>query len=219
MLFGSKLFRSSLVVVFLMTSGVLHAADVTLLSGFYQRTSPKIEGKSTGSTSTISLGGRYSDDLTTEMAWIGGAEIALRSYSGSGGIPTPDNSVGMVIRGGARHYFKPFADAIVPYVSGIASLVNTKTAEWATDGYNQTTTSGLYYGGNAGIRSGLGGEFFVEVEIPLFESPLFAVTETEAVRKVGNDTVTTKQESTDTALFVNTAAPLTAIRLGLGMKL
>ncbi len=219
MLFGSNARISALALIVLTVSTSALAADVTLLSGFYQRSSPKIEGKNTGSTSTISLGGRYTDDLTTDMAWIGGAEIALRSYSGSGGTPTPDNSVGMVLRGGARHYFKPFADAIVPYVSGIASLVNTKTAVWVTDGYNQTTTSGLYYGGNAGIRTGLGGDFFVEVEIPLFESPLFAVTETESVRKVGNDTVTTKQESTDTALFVDTSAPITEIRLGLGMKL
>jgi hypothetical protein len=219
MLISFKNISSAIVCGLILTSAAAEAADVTLLSGFYRRSSPKIDGKSTGSTSEISVGGRYTDELTTETAWLGGAEIAIRNYSASRDLPSPDNSVGMVIRGGARYYFKPFAEAIVPYLSGIASIVNTKSATWVTDGYNQTTISGLYYGGNAGIRSGLGGNFFVELEIPLFESPLFSATEVERVRKVGTETVTSKEESTDTALYATTVAPITEIRLGLGMKL
>lgn len=219
MLTSSRFVRSILPIAALFAATSSMAADVTLLSGFYERTSPKIEGKNTGSTSTVSLGGRYTDDLTSDTAWIGSANIALRSYTGSGDIPTPDNSVSMTIGGGARYYFKPFAEAIVPYVSGIATIVNKKSATWVAGGYNQTSTSGLYYGGNAGIRSGLGGSFFVELEIPLFESPLFAATETEEVRRVANETTTTKEESTDTALYVDSVARITEVRLGLGMKL
>ncbi len=218
MLFTSKLIRATFAVLALGASSSM-AADLTLLSGFYRRSSPKIEGKNTGSTSIINLGGRYTDDLTSETAWIGGAEIDLRSYSGSGGVPAPDNSVGITISGGARYYFKPFAESVVPYVSGIARIVNTKEAEWVQGGYNQTTTSGLYYGGNAGIRSGLGGNFFVELEIPLFDSPLFSATETERVREVAGVTTTSKEESTDTALYVSSVANITKVRIGLGMKL
>jgi hypothetical protein len=219
MLFSLRLIGTTLALATLMGASSSMAADVTVVSGFYERSSPKFEGKNTGSTSKVSLGGRYTDDLTSESAWIGGAEIALRSYSGSGGIPTPDNSVSMTITGGARYYFKPFAEAIVPYVSGTATIINSKSSDWVPEGYNQTTTSGLYYGGNAGIRSGLGGSFFVELEIPLFQSPLFSVTELERVRKGVDGTITTKEESTDTALYVSSVAPITKVQLGLGMKL
>ena len=197
----------------------LNAADITLLSGFYQKSSEKIDGVTKGSTSLVSLGGRFSDDLNTDTAWIGEGAIKMRSYAASGGSPSPDNSMGVTIGGGVRYYFKPFATAVVPYVSGIAKVTSDKSAKWTTTGYEQTSISGLYYGANAGIRAGLGDNFFVELELPFFESPLFSVAKTETVRQSGGTTTTSKEENTETALYVSSVAKITDARLGIGMKL
>jgi hypothetical protein len=199
--------------------GALFAADVTLVSGFYQKENEKIDGKTKGSISTVSLGGRFSDDLNTDTAWIGQGNLNLRSYTASGGTPTPDNSVGMTVGGGARFYFKPIATAVVPYVDGIATLRSDKSARWNDLGYTQVTKSGLYYGANAGIRAGLGENFFVELELPFFESPLFAVTKTETVEQVGDAKTTSTEENTETALYVRSSANLMDARLGVGMRL
>ncbi len=196
-----------------------YAADITLVSGFYQKSSDKIDGKTKGSTSVFGAGGRFSDDLNTDMAWIGQADLKMKSYTASAGIPSPDNGLGMEVGGGVRNYFKPFATAIVPYVSGIVVISTNGDVLWTKEGYIQTSTSGLYYGANAGIRAGLGGDFFIELELPLFTSPLFAVTKAETVKQVGDSTTTTKEESTDTALYVSSTGHLTDARLGIGMKL
>jgi hypothetical protein len=206
-------------VAFFGISNGVHAADVTLVSGFYQKSSEKIDGKTKGSTSVFGAGGRFSDDLNTDMAWIGQGDLEMKSYTASAGIPSPDNALGMEVGGGVRYYFKPFAPAVVPYVSGIASVLSDKDVVWKTDGYVQTSTSGLYYGANAGIRAGLGGDVFIELEIPVFKSPLFAVTKEETVKQVGDQTTTTKEESTDTALYVSSVGKITDARLGIGMKL
>lgn len=200
-------------------AGSLRAADVTLISGFYEKSNEKIDGKTKGSISTVSLGGRFSDDLNTDTAWIGEADINMRSYAASSGALAPDNSVGIMIGAGARYYFKPIATAVVPYASGIARVKSDKAARWSDTGYVQVSQSGLYYGANAGIRAGLGDNFFVELELPFFESPLFAVTKTESVTQVGNSSTTSKDENTETALYVSSVAKFTDARLGVGMRL
>lgn len=195
------------------------AADVTLISGFYQKSSEKINGSTKGSTSLISLGGRFADDLNTDTAWLAEGSLKLRSYAASAGNPTPDNSMGVTIGGGARYYFKPWVTAVVPYVSGIVKITSDKSANWTDTGYRQTTTSGLYYGANAGIRAGLGDNFFVELELPFFDSPLFAVTKTETVTQNGGATTSSKEENTETALYISSVAKLTEAKVGLGMLL
>ena len=197
----------------------LYAADITLVSGFYQKSSDKIDGKTKGSTSIFGAGGRYSDDLNTDTAWIGLADVKMKSYTAAAGIPSPDNSFGMEVGGGVRYYFKPFATAIVPYVSGIAKILNDKEVEWLPEGYQQTSKSGLYYGANAGIRAGLGEDIFIELELPFFTSPLFAVTKVEKTTQVGEGTSTSKEESTDTALYVSSVGNITDVKVGIGMKL
>ena len=200
-------------------AGQAMAADITLVSGFYKKSNEKINGNSKGSVSTISLGGRYQDDLSSETAWIGQGAVNLKSYTGSSGTLAPDNSVGILIGGGIRYYFKPFATSVVPYVSGVANLQNDKSAKWTDTGYVQTTESGLYYGANAGIRAGLGDNFFVELELPFFSSPLFAVTKTETVTQTGNTSTSSKNETTETALYASSSGQLNDVRLGVGMKL
>ncbi len=210
---------SSLLLFAAMSGSNLFAADVTLVSGFYQKESNKIDSQSVGSTSTISLGGRFSDDLTESVAWLGEANVKMRSYTAAAGRVTPDNGVGLSVGGGARNYFKAFTAGVVPYVSGMATIVSDKASIWTSSGYVQTSKTAILYGASAGIRAGLGGNFFVELDLPIFESPFFAVTKTETFVQAGTAVTSSSQESTETAIFVDSTAKLMNARLGLGMKL
>ena len=208
------------IVVLVATSGSsLFAADITAVSGFYSKSNQKIDSKTMGSKSTVNLGGRYSDDLTDTVAWIGEAEIKARSYTGAAGKITPDDGMSLFAGGGARQYFKPFADGVVPYVTGMARVVVDKTAEWTALGYVQTSTSALLYGANAGVRVGLGERFFVEIDLTIFESPLYAATKVETYVQVDKVVTSSSTESSETAFFVNSSAKLMDARLGLGIKL
>jgi len=108
----------------------------------------------------------------------------------------------------------------VPYATGIVTLKSEKELEWLSDGYLQTTKSGLYYGANAGIRAGLGSSFFVELEFDFFESPLFAVTKAETVKsKDGGGTNTQKNETTEMSLFAKSSVKFDQAKIGIGMLL
>jgi hypothetical protein len=197
----------------------LFAADATLVSGFYQKSSDKINSQTKGSTSTLSLGGRFSDDLTTSTSWLGETSIKMRGYTAASGRVSPDNGVGLMVGGGMRTYFAPFTTGVVPYLSGTATLISDKSSKWTESGYRQTTISGLYYGANAGIRAALGGSFFVELDLPIFNSPMFAVTKTETFVQTGADVTSSNEESTETALYIDSVANLMDVNLGIGMKL
>lgn len=197
----------------------IHAADVTFLSGIYQKSSDKVDGSSRGSTSTLSFGGRFSDDLTTETAWVAEGDLRLISYSAAAGSPTPDNAMGLKLGGGSRYYFKPIVEAVVPYATGIVTLKNEKKLEWLANGYSETTKSGLYYGANAGIRAGLGNNFFVELEFDFFESPLFAVTKVETVTSTDGVNNTAKNETTESAIFAKSSVKFDEAKIGVGMLL
>lgn len=224
----SKLFlnRSSLlgfVAVSFLVVGILStpavAADVTFLSGIYQKSSDKVDGSSRGSTSTLSLGGRFSDDLTTETAWVAEGDLRLISYSAAAGSPSPDNAMGLKLGGGSRYYFKPIVEAVVPYATAIVTLKSEKALQWLSTGYSETTKSGLYYGANAGIRAGLGNNFFVELEFDFFESPLFAVTKVETVTSAGGINSTAKNETTESAIFAKSSVKFDEAKIGIGMLL
>lgn len=214
---------SSLVLMIVFCSGFISqntfAADVTFLSGVYQKSSDKVDGSSRGSTSTLSFGGRFSDDLTTETAWIAEGDLRLISYSAAAGSPTPDNALGLKLGGGSRYYFKPIVEAVVPYATGVVTLKSEKQLQWLSNGYSETTKSGLYYGANAGIRAGLGNDFFVELEFEFFESPLFAVTKVETVTSVDGANQTKKNETTESAIFAKSSVNFDEAKIGIGMLL
>lgn len=214
--------RTALLASLLMAMPFLqeaYAADVTFLSGIYQKSSDKVEGVSAGSTSTLSVGGRFSDDLTTETAWVAEGDLRLISYSAASGVPSPDNAMGLKIGGGSRYYFKPIVEAVVPYATGIVTLKSEKGLQWLVGGYQETSKSGLYYGANAGIRAGLGNNFFVELEFDFFESPLFAVTKTEKVAVNGGVKTTTKNETTESSVFAKSSVNFNQAKIGIGMLL
>jgi hypothetical protein len=195
------------------------AADVTFLSGIYQKSSDKVDGSSRGSTSTLSLGGRFSDDLTTETAWVAEGDLRLISYSAAAGSPSPDNAMGLKLGGGSRYYFKPIVEAVVPYATAIVTIKSEKALQWLANGYSETTKSGLYYGANAGLRAGLGNNFFVELEFDFFESPLFAVTKVETVTSAAGVNSTAKNETTESAIFAKSSVKFDEAKIGIGMLL
>lgn len=196
-----------------------NAADVTFLSGVYQKASDKVDGSSRGSTSTLSFGGRFSDDLTTETAWVAEGDLRFISYSAAAGGPSPDNALGLKLGGGSRFYFKPIVEAVVPYATGIVTIKSEKALLWLANGYSETTKSGLYYGANAGIRAGLGNNFFIELEFDFFESPLFAVTKVETVTSIGGAKSTSKNETTESAIFAKSSVKFDEAKIGIGMLL
>ncbi|MCX6124348.1 MAG: hypothetical protein NTV34_06305 [Proteobacteria bacterium] len=219
MVIGSKLFGLVIGFAFL-SSGAAFAADVALVSGLYKKESEKKDGVNAGSTSTLGAGGRYHDDLGESLAWYGIGDLNMQSYSAPDGRKAPDNGMSMKFGGGIRHYFKAFATAVVPYGSAGADVRNIKSVSWQADGYEESTTNGLYYNAAMGVRTGLDSNIFVEIELPLFDRALFAVAKTVRSSTVAatGATTETKEETTYNELWVSSFEYLPAIRIALGYK-
>lgn len=194
------------------------AAEVSLISGLYKKSSTKTDGKNAGSTSTIGAAGRFHDDLGGSLAWYGAAGLLLNSYTAADGRSSPDNGVSLSIGGGVRHYFKPFGTAVVPFGAIGGDIRNGKKVEWTSVGYNETTTNGLYYTGIVGLRAGLDSNFFVELELPLFDSALFSVAKTVQVNESTGTKVETKTEVTQTELWVDTQSAVNKTMFSIGYK-
>ena len=209
---------SGLFLTAALVSSAASAAEVSLVSGLYKKSSTKADGKNAGSTSTIGASGRYHDDLGGSMAWYGSAGLLLNSYTAPDGRSSPDNGVSLSVGGGVRHYFKPFGTAVVPFGAMGADIRNTKKVEWTTGGYNETTTNGLYYTGIVGLRAGLDSNFFVELELPLFDSSLFSVAKTDQVDESTGTKVSKKTEVTTTELWVDTQSAVTKTMFSIGYK-
>lgn len=194
-----------------------YAADISLVSGLFKKESSKIEGKNAGSTSVFGLGGRFHDDLDEMLAWYGQAELGMNSYSAPDGRRSPDNGVSLKFGGGVRHYFKPFATAVVPFASVGGDVRNQKEVVWTSNGYVDTQTNGLYYNAAIGLRTGLDSNIFVELELPLFDRALFAVAKKTTIVD-GATPSESKEETTYNELWVDSFGPLQAARVAVGYK-
>jgi hypothetical protein len=192
------------------------AADISLVNGFFYKTADKVDGKNAGSTSLFGLGARYHEDMGGDLGWYGRGDLAMRSYSAADGRKAPGSSTSILIGGGVRNYFKPFAAGVVPFVGAGGDVRSQKSAEFSGSGFKETESSGLYYEGNAGIRAGLDSDFFVEVEVPLFVSPLFASTKEVSFTDLTGTEV--KEETSSSSLWVDSSAPISQVRFGLGYK-
>ena len=209
-----------LMLTSIMFGSVAHAADISFVSGLYEKKSTKIDGKNAGSSTTMSLGGRFHQDLDTTLAWFAQTQIDLNTYTSSNNAPAPDNSANLAAGGGVRYYFKPFAPAVVPYAAGLVEFKNNKTADWTTQtSYTEKTSTGIFYGGDIGIRAGLGANFFAELELPLFKSALFAVNKSKTVTETNNARTTSETEDTYNEAYIDTVSPILSATLAVGMKL
>lgn len=209
---------SGLVLAAVLVSGSALAAEVSLVSGLYKKSSTKTDGKNAGSTSTFGAAGRYHDDLGGSLAWYGAAGLLLNSYTAADGRSSPDNGVSLSVGGGVRHYFKPFGTSVVPFGAIGGDIRNSKKVEWTTVGYNETTTNGLYYTGIVGLRAGLDSNFFIELELPLFDSSLFSVAKTVQVDESSGTKVEKKTDVTTTELWVDTQSAINKTMFSIGYK-
>lgn len=209
---------SGLFLTAALVANTASAAEVSLVSGLYKKSSTKADGKNAGSQSTLGAAGRYHDDLGGSMAWYGSAGLLFNSYTAPDGRSSPDSGVSLSVGGGVRHYFKPFGTAVVPFGALGGDIRNTKKVDWNSAGYTETTTNGLYYTGIVGLRAGLDSNFFVELELPLFDSALFSVAKTVQVDESTGTKVEKKTEVTNTELWVDTQSALTKTMFSIGYK-
>jgi len=217
MLKSVKVLGGGLWLVLSLVSNRGFAADVSLVSGLFKKESAKIDGKNAGNTSEFGAAGRFHDDLSESMGWYAEGGLALNSYSATDGRRSPDNGVSILLGGGVRHYFKPFATAVVPYASAGGDVRNRKEVTWTKDGYEETLTNGLYYNAALGVRAGLDSNFFVELELPLFDRALFAVAKKTTIVD-GATPSENKEETTYNELWVDAVGNLTDMRLAIGYK-
>jgi hypothetical protein len=193
------------------------AAEISLLSGVYQNEESKLNGDDDGGKSTISLGGRFGDQLDARILWFGRGELVLRSHDAPKGGKAPSSSTSLAVGGGLRYYFDPFSQSVAPYIEGEGSFQSIKDGKGGSAQVTETETNGLFYAAAAGVRVGLDSTFFFDFQAELFESALFATVKSETTTIATNQT--TKSETSRTELFGKTFGNFSDIVIGVGMML
>lgn len=198
---------------------VAQAAEVSLVSGLYRTESNESGGVDAGKKTTIDAGGRWSDQLDSQMFWFGQGMLTMRSYDKGDLAEAPSSSTSLSLGGGVRYYFTKLSESISPFAYGIGQYKSEEDGELGTGVEHET--NGLFYGASFGIRLSLGTDFFVDLETPLFESALFATTKTTTPTTSGTPPTTTnvESESKKTELYVNTTGALSSVVIAMGMRL
>lgn len=210
----------SILLVLGCAGGQALASEVSAVAGLYSSKSSKTEGASNGGESAYTISGRYHDALTTTTAWFVNAGLDLRTYQAPDGGTSPDNYTGFLVGGGLRKYFTPFSTYVVPYLAGSARYRTYQTVSVSSaNNYTQTKYAGIYYGGAAGVRIGLDQSFFLELEIPFFDSALFATVTEDKTTTAAGVTTKTRTVTTYNELYADTSENMTAMTIGIGMKL
>ncbi len=199
-------------IIGLQSLSVAYAGEISMISGLYQSEKTKAGGNTVG-TSTMGVGLRYAEPLDDVMHWFGQANLTLRSYSGS---PSPDNSTSLALLGGVRYYFPAFSVSVTPFLSLYGGYKADNTAS-AGVSVREVETSGLFYYGSTGFRFNLDPNLFLDTEVQIFESALFATeTETTTTTTAGV-TTSTEVKRTRTDLYLASHGPA-AVRVGVGFR-
>ncbi len=200
--------------------GSANAADITAVSGVYTSQDYKASGKTLGSERNYGAGGTYQDILNDKMSYLATAGLDFSNYSG-GDAGSPDNFTGVNLGGGVRYYFTPFNTYTVPFAGASLKYKSSQSVDFAKNGYTKRRTSGIFYEASAGIRIGLNQKFFMELELPFFSSPLQSNTKTTVVTQssTSGQTSSDDSEENDVALWGKSYQSMTAIVVGLGMKI
>ncbi len=193
------------------------ATELSLVSGLFRNESYKTNGNDAGSKTTIDLGTRVSAPLDGRIYWLAQGDLSLKNYSKGDNAAAPSSSTGIVLGGGLRYYFLKLAEHVEPYGNLIGEVRSSKDATPESGGYKETEKNGLYYHADFGIRLSLQKEFFVDFEVPLFDSALFA-TEKSGTTTFGPPKVSTTSETKRTELFAQSAGSLNDFKVALGMR-
>lgn len=208
--------KKYLAIVVWALSGTAFGADLSLVSGFLEMEKDKRQGSNAGSQTHVSASGRFEDVLSTELNWFAQGGLSFHTYTAGEGGKAPSDGTGVSAGGGVRWYFTPFTTGVVPFLAGLGVVETDQDVSYpGTAFYEQTTRSGLYYGGNVGMRVAMNSRFFVELELPVFKSALFETIKTENNSATGN----TKTEKTRMDLFVKSSAGFNSLLVNVGMKL
>lgn len=194
------------------------APELSFLSGVFTTTSYKTENKTGNSVSSLGGGLRYADLIEGRFFWFTQGNFELRTY-GKGSMPSaPSSSVNLDAGGGVRYYFDKLTDRLEPYGLVSGSFRTERVATPASLGYTEVAKNGLYYGADFGIRISLQREFFVDFELPLFRSALFA-TEKQSNAVYGDGTTTTTStERQRFELFATSTGAFDGINVALGYR-
>ena len=193
-----KLFLTSILIL----SFSAKADDLSLLSGVYRSTS--VDG-GIGETET-SIGARYGLKIANKVQWFAQARLTSTSYSGDN---APDGGSGFEVGGGQKYFYRSFSSRITPYLSWLALFSNASN----TTGATETTTQGIFYGGQAGMKFVLDRSFFVDFEASFF---LSALNSTTTVKNTGTDE---EVKTTRMELYADTIGEVQNMVVSLGYVL
>ena len=204
--------------LFLLSGPALAASELSLLSGLYRNASYKSGDTNSGSMSDLGLGLRFAQPIQGRLYWFTQGNLDLRGYSKGSAAGAPSNSVNLEAGGGIRYYFDKLSDRVEPYVLAGGLFRTDKVATQNGQGYTEVDKNGLYYHADFGIRFSLQKEFFVDFEVPLFESALFATEKTINAVYSGNGTTTTSNEKQRFELFAQSTSPFNGMNVALGLR-
>ncbi|MEY4631684.1 MAG: hypothetical protein RIQ81_1804 [Pseudomonadota bacterium] len=198
-----------------LASTSLFAAELTVGSLAFSSQKIKADKTDAGSKSVFGVNGRYHDTLSQTMSWYAIGGIKANSYSSGASGLAPDNSMGIIVGGGARYYFSPFSPSAVPFGFIGGSFNVDSDATFDGNGYTETTKNGIYHSAGLGLRMALDEMLFFELESAFYETPLYAVEKTTSVTAAGES----KSERTTMQLFAQTFGPFNNVFLSLGVRL
>lgn len=200
-------------------SSASHGQEISLLSGFYQTAETDNNGSDGGKKTTISLGARYSDQITSRLHWYGEGQLAIKSYGKNAAGVAPTNSTGLTVGGGVRHYFGKLGDHFATYASAGGRYKSDKDGTFNGNSTSTTEMNGLYYEAGFGLRLYLGSQYFCDFEVPLFESALFATETVTTETSAGGAVTKSEVETKKTELYATTSGSLSKAVVSLGIKL
>ena len=158
-----------------------------------------------GETET-SIGARYGLKVASKAQWFVQARLTSTSYSGDN---APDGGSGFELGGGQKYFYRSFHSRITPYLSWLALFSNSKSATATAE----TTTQGIFYGGQLGMRFVFDKSIFVEFESSVFLSALNSST------TVKNTATGDEVKTTRTDLYIDTIGELQNMIVSLGYVL
>lgn len=200
---------------FLSITHAANASEVSFVQGLYK------DFEHTGGVreSVIAAGGRYSEQFHEKAFWFGEVGLSNKAYSG-GSVYTPDDSLGFKFAGGARYYFDRYNDHVVPFAVGFSALLREEEVVTDSMSVQEVSETGLFYGGDIGVRLSLNTDFFIDLESSIFRSALYSNTKTKTHSKRPDGRYDVKNSSRKKReLFADTNKAFSNLVISLGMRL
>ncbi|MCX6105756.1 MAG: outer membrane beta-barrel protein [Proteobacteria bacterium] len=212
-------FRSFLLAagLFCASAPGLASPEVSFLSGAFRNAVYKSNDSTSFSTTQFGAGLRYADRIDGPWYWYAEGALELINYSKSAAPIVPSNTANLGLGGGIRYYFEKLSDRVEPYALASGSFRSEQIATPAANGYTETDKNGLYYRADFGIRISLQKEFFVDFEVPLFDSALFA-TEKDIQADFSGEGTKSSSEKQRIELFAKSTGSFNGMNVALGYR-